>query len=95
MGYLGQLLDTMNQTLKGLIRVCPYQGKFRITNATFFVNMSDPNDKWARANPSNVPNGNYKLRILAFNKNDDNIATFTIFWDINYRQLSLASNDKF
>lgn len=88
---VGPFLRFANETLKGIIRKCPYVGNIEVINATLH---SDTNKAIDNLNNFQVfPNGQYKLGIKAHSPKDENIATVFIFIDFHARRNLFNGND--
>lgn len=85
------LFDYINATSNGFIRQCPYgPGFVRLVNATFKTDSVERFDNFQR-----FPNGFYRFSVRIYNRNDDNVVTFWVILETNYRRNVLNTNDKF
>lgn len=92
--FMKELFNFGNATFGGAIHDCPYEGKFKIVNASVgSVSNSGAQEKFMAF--QNFPNGIYRFQIHSYNKRDENIGIITLFVELKDRAKVLSNDEEF
>lgn len=90
-GFMKDFIHYVNLTFAGIVHECPYQGHFKMINATFDYTNSEVAETFKRIQA--FPNGSYRLTLRVHNKKDFHIGILKIYYDFYFRENHLNSFD--
>lgn len=91
--FMKMLVDYINVTFNGIVHECPYQGKFKIVNASFGKPSRPENRAFINVQP--LPNGIYKIQTRSYNRRDPHIHSMSLFFEIKARAAVLSQDENF
>jgi hypothetical protein len=94
LGFMKDYIKMINISFSGIIHECPYQGPFRVVNASFDVS----NEEFLKVSKnvqSDWPNGIYKVFIKVYRKEDDNVGRLVLTYEAYDREAHIRGSENF